>query len=63
MVQRILRASRRDIENIEIKAEAKLPVVVIKMFALRPAKVEYESALKRNDDEWRDFFAKHPPMI
>jgi hypothetical protein len=63
MTQRILRSSRRDISRIDIKTKAKLPVVVITMFGLRPAEVEYKSALKRDDDEWKEFFAKHPPLI
>lgn len=63
MLQRILRASRRDLRKIEIKTEVKLPIVVITMFGLRPAEVEYKSALERDDDEWKEFFAKHPPLI
>ena len=63
MVQRILRASRRDIETIEITTKVELPIVRIKMFALRPAEIEYKTALERDDDGWREFFAKHPPMI
>lgn len=63
MIQGILRASRRDITRIEIKADVGTPVVVIEMFALRPVDVAYKTALEQDDDAWKEFFAKHPPLI
>ncbi len=63
LVQRIVRASRRDIEQLEIKAHQEPPTIELKMFALPLEKIDYADALLMDDAAWKQFFLDHPSMI
>ncbi len=61
MVQRMLRASRRDVEQFAISTD--LADVEIKMFALTMKKIPYKDALAMDDAAWKNFFADNPPLL
>ena len=61
MTQRLLRASRRDVEKVDIDAEGNQ--VSIKLFALAKIHLDLDRALEMDDDAWKPFFFDHPPMI
>lgn len=63
MIQGMLRASRRDIERVEIKTDTEPNTVEIKMFALPLKKLNYKDALAMDDAGWKQFFADHPPLL
>jgi len=57
--QRMLRASRRDVENVEFGDGG----VHIKIFAYPLITVDYTEALEMDDAAWGRLFAKYPPLI
>lgn len=61
MTQRLLRASRRDVEQVVIDAEGNQ--VSIKLFALAKIHLDLDKALEMDDDAWKTFFFEHPPLI
>jgi len=62
MFQRILRASRRDVEKIDIEEEKNLVTIRCKLM-IDVLTVDLDKALVMTDDAWAAFFAKHKPLI
>lgn len=58
MFQRILRSSHRDIASIDIKSKASPATVTITKPGRDPWTLDYEAAIKMDDNAWQELFDK-----